>query len=115
MINEAEDYAPEMIEAYLHGWGQLQSAAEGSTGHVPGYTSGRKDRLSIACLVADLERAADQLPPTWASTREVFRLQHRRREWGERIGWDNNRVDNNHRDLFEACRRMAASLGWQPA
>lgn len=114
VIDDAEDYAPEMIEQYLLGWNQLVSAAEGGSGHIPGYTSGGKDRLGIACLVADLERAADKLPIEWASTREVFRLQLRRREYNERIEGDNNRIDQTHRDLFEACQWMARALGWKP-
>lgn len=107
--SEAEDYAPEMIEQYLLGWNQLQSAAEGGTGRIPGYTSSGRDRLGLACMVADLERAADHLPPDWASTAHVFQLQHRVREWRER----GVQLDTSHVSLFEACEWMARYLGWK--
>ena len=111
MINQAEEYTPEMIEQLLLHWAELRSAAEGGTGTLAGHSRSKKDRLSLACLVADLERAADQLPREWASTRAIYRLQGRLREWTSSGA---SEVDRGHSSVWEAVLAMSRTLGWRP-
>jgi len=109
VLSPEDEYAPECIEQYLHFWDELRAAAEGGTGSLTGRVKSKRDRLSLACLVADLEAAADRLPRQWASTGTVYRLQRRLREWSVlRQG----PVDRGHSDLWEAIVRMSRTLGW---
>jgi len=102
-----DDYSPERIQYYLAHWGELASAAEGGTGGLNGSGGGSgKDRLSLACLLADLERAADELPAHWSGTLQVFRYQARARVWAQR------RLSLEEVSIDTAVVRMARSLGW---
>jgi len=109
MLNPEDEYSPECIEQYLHFWDELHAAAEGGTGSLTGRVKSKRDRLSLACLVADLEAAADVLPRRWASTGTVFRLQRRFREWLVLV---DGPVDRGHSDLWEAILAMSRALGW---
>lgn len=107
MPEEDMDYSPEKIEYYLRHWGELQSAAEGGTGSLSGGGGGRGDRLALACLLADLERAADELPLHWTGTLEVLRLQAR---------WKRPRPvpaqPLEEISVHTAITHMARRLGW---
>lgn len=104
---DAEDYSPEKIEYYLKNWPDLQEAAQGGTSSIVGRGWGKGgDRLSLACLIADLERAADDLPQHWTGTLQVFRMQSRARVWSQR------RLQLEEISLHTAAVRMARSLGW---
>jgi hypothetical protein len=109
VLNPEDEYAPECIEQYLRFWDELHAAAEGGTGSLTGRVKSKRDRLSLACLVADLEAAADVLPRRWASTGTVFRLQRRYREWLVLV---DGPVDRGHSDLWEAILAMSQALGW---
>ena len=106
-VDVDEDYSPEKIEYYLSHWSELQEAAEGGTGSLGGRGGGRQDRLALACLIADLERAADDLPLYWSGTLQVFRLQARARVWSQR------RLQLEEIGLQAAIHRMARALGWK--
>lgn len=106
MSEAPDDYTPEKIEYYLAHWGELQSAAEGGTGGLNGSGGGGRDRLGLACLLADLERAADDLPSHWSGTLQIFRYQARSRIWAQR------RLVLEEVDIHTAVLRMARSLGW---
>lgn len=110
MSDETEDYTPEKIREYLRRWPELVASAEGGTGSLNGNGAGRGDRLGLVAMVADLEYAADRLPPEWAATRAVFRMQERAAPpyAGALVGVDD-------RPLDAAVRRMAATLGWEPS
>lgn len=107
-VEADQDYSPEKIEYYLSHWAELQEAAEGGTGSLAGGGGGRGDRLALACLLADLERAADDLPLYWKGTLEIFKLQARARVWSQR------RLNLEDISLHTAVLRMARSLGWRP-
>jgi hypothetical protein len=102
-----EDYTPDKIRFYLEHWRDLSAAAEGGTGSLAGRGAGGGNRMSLVALLADVERAADQLPLWWEPTMRVFRLQGRGRIWADR----RIRLDDNH-TLDEAIYRMARFLGW---
>ena len=106
-VEDAQDYSPEKIEYWLTHWGELQAAAEGGTG-ATGNGAGRGDRLALACMLADLERAADELPLHWTSTLQIFRLQSRARVWSQR------RLTLEDVGVETAIARMARTLGWKP-
>jgi len=101
-----DDYSPERIEYYLSHWAELRGAAEGGTGSLNGRGGGNRDRLALACLIADLERAADDLPQHWVGTMQIFRLQSRGRLWSQR------RLQLEDVGLQTAVLRMARALGW---
>lgn len=105
-LMDDEDYTPDKIEYYLEHWRELQNAAEGGTGSLGGGGAGRGDRLALACLIADLERAADDLPWHWTGTYEVLRLQARPRQ---------RRPNMQTVPLQTAIVRMARGLGWSEA
>lgn len=106
MSKEAEEYAPDQIRYWLLHWRELQAAAEGGTGSLNGGGGGKVHRLDVACLLADLERAADQLPLQWNSTQDIFRSQGRIKVWAHR------RLGTEDVSLDAAILRMARSLGW---
>lgn len=106
MPDDDEDYTPDKIEYYLSHWGELQNAAEGGTGSLGGSGAGRGDRLALACLIADLERAADALPKHWTGTLEVYRLQARWR----RVVPATGQVEQV--SLQTVIDTMARTLGW---
>ena len=106
MTDDVDDYSPEKIEYYLEHWDELQSAAEGGTGSLSGGGSGRGDRLALASLLADLERAADELPPHWTGTLEVFRLQAR---WRRPVALARPVEEIS---VHTAIAHMARRLGW---
>jgi hypothetical protein len=108
MTAEADDYSPDQIRYWLAHWRELQVAAEGGTGSLNGGGGGQRKRLDVACLLADLERAADQLPLQWSATLEVFRSQGRQRVWAQR------RLGLEDTSLEVAIQAMARSLGWAP-
>lgn len=79
----ADQFSPDAIRFWLGGtcpacrWAMLESATEGATGPLNGH-GGHGDRQALSHLKADLERAADALPPHWQTTALIFRKQHRR-------------------------------------
>ena len=108
MTGAEEDFSPERVRWYLEHWDQLASSAEGGTGSLAGHGAGRGDRLTLACLIADLEAAADKLPLDWRATAEVYKLQHRGRIWVQR----RLQLDDRH-SVDSAIAAMARSLGWK--
>lgn len=97
----------------------LESAVEGGTG-CSGMGSGRGNRLSLALLKADLERAADQLPLYWQATRLIFSKQHRYSVWLARWNMASNPTTGPDQEPLElsaavelAIYRMARSLGYE--
>lgn len=84
--------------------------------------SGRGERFGMAHLKADLERAADQLPIAWRSTRLIFSRQHRYSVWLARWAMAGSPAtsDEHESELLptaveDAVWRMARSLGWDPS
>jgi hypothetical protein len=97
----------------------LESAVEGGTG-CSGMGSGRGNRLSLALLKADLERAADQLPIYWHATRVIFSKQHRYSTWLTRWHMAGDPTTGPDQEPLElpaavdlAIWRMSVTLGWQ--
>lgn len=123
--NDAFDYSPTAIAFWLAGrcsrgcrWAMLESAVEGGTG-CSGMGSGRGERMGLAHLKADLERAADRLPLYWQATRRIFSRQHRYSVWHDRwllAGSPETGPDQEPLELPAAVElaiwRMAQSLGW---
>jgi hypothetical protein len=102
------EYSPEAIRFYLDHWRELRAAAEGGTGGLNGNgAGGGRDRLALACLLADLEGAADKLPLEWTGTLHVYRAQGRSQVWVERRQALESVAEET------AILRMARSLGWQ--
>lgn len=119
------DYSPDQIRFWLAGrcsrgcrWAMLESAVEGGTG-CSGMGSGRGERMGLAHLKADLERAADQLPLHWQATRRIYAKQHRYSVWFARWTMADSPTEGPDQEPLElpaaidlAIWRMAQSLGW---
>lgn len=90
----------------------------------PAAVSGGSNRhgdslASIWSLVADLKRAADELPIRWRETERVFIIQERGDEWRTRMGLANTgRKIREHDRMPDLGRQhayaiMAWHLGWR--
>ncbi len=126
MADELDEYSPDALAFWHSGrcsrgcrWAMLESAVEGGTG-ASGMGSGRGNRLSLALMKADLERAADQLPVYWRATRLIFSKQHRYSVWLARWKMAGNPESGEDQEPLElpaavelALWRMSLSLGWQ--
>lgn len=126
MIDDLTAYSPEAIRFWLSGrcsrgcrWAMLESAVEGGTGG-SGNGAGRGNRLSLALMKADLERAADSLPIYWQSTGLIFSKQHRYALYQARRQSFSVPLDQREHEspipskaLDDAIWRMSVSLGWQ--
>jgi hypothetical protein len=125
---EGGEYSPDQISYWLAGgrctegrcnWTMLESAVEGGTG-ASGMGSGRGERMGLANLKADLERAADALPLYWQVTRTIFSRQHRYSVWHDR--WTEAGSPETGPEyeqeltavaFDDAIYRMSWSLGWR--
>jgi|SRR5215471_20327841 len=111
---EAEEYCPENIREVLERWREWEAGAEGGTGpSLDGKGGKGRSRLDIAAYLADLERAADQLPLEWLATLKVYRAQGRRQAWADRRKVSRLPVKLNDYYTVDDCLwRMARFLGW---
>jgi hypothetical protein len=108
MAANEEDYSPEQIRYWLEHWRELEIAAEGATGSLNGQGGGKRGRMDTVVMLADLERATDQLPLEWAATRAIYDAQGRAQVWLKRRQLDAGIT------LDQAIARMARALGWRP-
>jgi hypothetical protein len=114
-----EAYSPGVIRFWLGREGrEILYGTPGAVSQRYEAVRSRGDRLSIICIKADLERAADSLPLHWRTTSRIFRLQRR---WGEYLEKCRNKERGglfeqmSDTDAFdEAVELMARSLGWRP-
>jgi hypothetical protein len=120
-LDDATEYSPESIFYWIVNWPMLVAATEGGTGS-SGLGSGRGGRMSLVCLKADLEHAADQLPIYWQATEYIFRRQRRGELfYNRRTNYPSIPLEDRQYEppipsdaLEQACYRMAISLGWRP-
>ena len=112
VVTQDEEFSPERIRYALEHWGELEVAAEGGVGSLA-RGGGGGDRLGIAGMLADIERASDQLPIDWLPTLKIFRAQRRQQTWADRRRGRQLpiRLDDNH-TVDECLWRMARFLGW---
>lgn len=91
-------------------------AVDPACAHEPSGGGGfRAGQLTAVCIVADLRRAADQLPPHWAATHRIWSEQGISTmviEQRSRRGSGNNFEPAYSRSA--AVRMMARALGWTP-
>lgn len=118
-----EDYSPEMVNHWLRNWEVLEAAAQGGTSSgYEGAGGGLHDRLALATLKADLERATDLALCKrihWGSVRRIYELQGRRLDWA--IVKNHMQTHAGHLEAeppypygwWWSCEGVARCLGWK--
>src|SRR6266705_1862701 len=80
-VLDDEDYSPELVDHWLRTWTEKRAAADGGTGQrYDSAGGGKHDRLTIAAVLADLERATDQVLRDrlhWSAAKKVYLRQGR--------------------------------------
>jgi hypothetical protein len=74
-LDDDGDYSPERIDWAIRHWPELESAAEGGAAAPWGRTSGGGDRMALASLLSDIQRAAELVLapyPHWTSARRLL-------------------------------------------